>query len=490
MKKNGMIAGAFLLLVFLGFAYYRFASNGSKESVSNPEQKFNVVMIVSDALRQDVLGCYGGDASTPNIDRLAGLGVLFENAYTACPWTAPASVSMFTGNHATSYSCSPQRDSRRPLPTTIYVPRDESLLAEFLPQHGYHTGRMIENPNASIHNNFQGFAPIQKPKFTNQLADSIHLITGNRPIKSTASIQASIFLGYLLNQRPGELFFALHWILDPHYPYEPAAKFESRIDVDEARLSKPKKFYEKGVRNPNRLSEIEKRYYRNLYIAEVESVDERIGSVLKVLEFKNLLASTYIIFTSDHGEQFGQHGLYGHGGLGRGCHYYEGLMRIPLIIAGPGLPGGRRVKANVSNLDLMPTLKDLLRIEYDDNMQGKSFASVLRGADNRGRPVYFDDVKKHQQIDALVDDQYKLITLTDGTFELYDKSNDPEELDNLADQLPELVETMFEMIKIIRKENEGRRAYNITTLGDNIEQPSEEERKRLIKKLKSLGYVQ
>ncbi|MCK5618807.1 MAG: sulfatase-like hydrolase/transferase, partial [Candidatus Krumholzibacteria bacterium] len=110
-------------------------------------------MIVSDALRQDVLGCYGGDARTPNLDWLAKNGVLFENAYSTSPWTAPSAVSMFTGNYATTYGCSPHAKTRRPGPIRIYVPRSEHLFVEALNQDGYVTAMKIENVNASMHNN-------------------------------------------------------------------------------------------------------------------------------------------------------------------------------------------------------------------------------------------------------------------------------------------------------------------------------------------------
>jgi arylsulfatase A-like enzyme len=299
-----------------------------------------------------------------------------------------------------------------------------------------------------------------------------------------------VVLKHLLQIPPNKNFFMLHWMLDPHYPYELTEESESRIDVDESKLSEDKDYYAKGISGTVELTEAERRYAKDLYIAEVESVDERIGFMIKMLEHKGLMDRTYIVFTSDHGEQFGDHGLYGHGGFGRDCHFYEGLMEVPLIITGPNISSGRRIQERISLIDLMPTLKDLLGIEYEADVQGTSHASALFEQSGNNATLYFDDVQEHKQIDSLLENDYKLICLNNDRFELYNLMEDAKEAINLAPYQPKLVRSMFKKIAKIREDNEKRKKRKIAAIDDNIDQLSNEERQKILQQLRSLGYIE
>ncbi len=493
MKIKTVVACSIVLLLMAAAVYYLIYVLKGKALKQNPDKRYNVVMIVSDAMRQDIPGCYGGEALTPNIDWLAGNGVLFENAYSTSPWTAPSAVSMFTGNYATSYGYSPANQTMR-----IYVPDSEFLLFEAMRQTGYDTSVKSENPQATMHNNIQGLVPLARvgaydaafdrvvPK---QIRKRIQKITGSAFYRSSAYKNSFIFLDYLLDIPPEENFFMLHWIIDPHEPYQPIDKFLSRIDVDPPTLRKPKRFYSTRKSFPEGMSNAEEEFVRNLYIAEAESVDERIGFVLDILRYKKLLDTTYIIFTSDHGEQFGEHDQYGHGGFGRECNYYEVLLRVPLIISGPELPKGKRIKAKFILLELMPTLKELLGFEYKDKMQGKSQKSLLFGDSKARESLYFDDVREHDQVDALIENNFKLISSEGNEFELYDLTKDKHEQTNVASDYPDLVEAMFEKIVEMRKLNKQMQVKNVAALEDNRKQLSNKEKQELLKSLKALGYI-
>ncbi|NIO29817.1 MAG: sulfatase-like hydrolase/transferase [Candidatus Latescibacteria bacterium] len=500
MRTLVLFSSVFILLVAV--AYYLIFSTGSKAPTQDPPKKYNVVMIVSDALRQDVLGCYGGVAETPYINWLAKNGILFENAYSTSPWTSPSAVSMFTGNYATSYEYSIEgRFKKHPIAQKseyifipqIYVPHSEFLFVESLKQLDYVAGMVIENISALMHNNLQGFDSIPQFKHSKQMADSINNLTRGGLYDSWRESEAYRYsfcvLEHLLNIRPGESFFTLHWILDPHSPYDPVEKFASRIDVDESKLPVPRSYYSKTKYDRKKCSMVEQIYIRDLYFAEVESVDERVGFILQILKHKNLLDNTYIVFTSDHGEQFGEHGLFEHGGHGLNCHYYEGLIRVPLIIAGPELPKGKRIKDYVSLLGLMPTLKDLLGVKYKDNMQGDSYRPLIFENVEESEFLYFDDVQEHDQIDALVENNYKLICSKGSKFELYDIVADPQERINFATRIPQLVESMYDKILKMRNENKHRRKQNLMALGDNLDLMSDEEKREVVEKLRSLGYI-
>ena len=500
-QKPGGLVSAKLLLLFLAAGPFTLA-NCDKAPTQHPEKRFNVVIIVSDALRQDALGCYGGPANTPNIDWLAGNGVRFENSYSTSPWTSPSSVSMFSGNYATSYGYTIAKSSQDPRPKReieyidlprIFVPDEELMFVETLIELGYTAGMQIENVNASLHNNLQGFNLIPQDPPDELIADSINAITGGLLADSwtsTPGYQASLnFLGYMLAVGPEDNFCLLHWILDPHAPYDPAEKFTARINFDDSKLPVPRNYYSKAKYNRAKRSLVEQAFIKMLYIAEIESVDERVGFVIAMLRHKNMLDNTYIVFTSDHGEQFGEHGLHGHGGHGLGCHYYEGLIRVPLIIFGPNLPKGKTIKDSVTLLDLMPTLKDLLGVKYKDNMQGRSYGPLIFENARRDGFLFFDDIQEHDQIDALIENDFKLIAHRDGKHELYELVSDHHELTNFAPRIPQRADAMLEKINQMRSENNQRRKKNMELLSDNVDQLSSDEKKKIIEKLKALGYV-
>lgn len=491
------------VLLVAAVAAYLIYAHFSHAPRQDRNKKYNVVIIVSDALRQDVLGCYGGDARTPNIDWLAGNGVLFENSYSTSPWTSPSAVSMFTGNYATTYEYSTEGMHRVETaePKTgytefprIYVPPKELLFVEVLKELGYAAGMEIENINASMHDNLQGFEYVSQSSASKRTAAGINEITGGALFDSWQNAvgywHSFYVLRRLMENAHEQRFFLLDWILDPHSPYDPVKKFFSRIDADEQKLPHPKDYYTAKKYDRPRCTEAEQDYIKRLYIAEVESVDERVGFILRVLKHKRMLDRTYIVFTSDHGEQFGEHGLYEHGGHGIGCHYFEGLIRVPLIFSGPGLPAGKRIKDRVTLLSLMPTLRDLLGVEYDDDMQGGSVAPLLLGNSIASEALYFDDIQEHDQVDALVEGNYKLIVTKDGSFELYDTAGDPLEENNIAARSPELVEVMYQTIVRWREENSSRRKRNLAALGDHVNEMSSEEKQKVIEKLRSLGYVE
>ncbi len=145
-------ARRFIAPVLALLSFVAVGCDDSTQQTTAPAPPANVVLVVADALRQDVLGCYGGEAVTPNIDKLAASGVLFENAYSTSPWTPPSAVSIFTGNYATSYPYSKVRKV-----VQAHVPDEERLLAEVLRDQGYDIAMRRGNYLIAMHNCLQGF---------------------------------------------------------------------------------------------------------------------------------------------------------------------------------------------------------------------------------------------------------------------------------------------------------------------------------------------
>jgi arylsulfatase A-like enzyme len=463
---------------------------GEKEESATPAPPvtasgYNVVLVVSDALRADAPGCYGGEAHTPNIDRLAARGVTFENAYATSPWTPPSAVSIFTGNYATSY---PYADYRKTI--RIQVPDEEVLLAEILKNKGYATAIKNENVQASLHNCFQGLDPLKDQEFYDNLTPGarreIRDITGGVFRGNLQYLHNYHLLQFLQNVPGDKNFFAVQWILDPHEPYSPVEDYLKKIRVDRNALAAPPATYVARKNIKGKPNEAETRYLKARYLAEVESVDERIGYIQSILERKNRVESTFFVFTADHGEMFGEHGRFGHG-----RDYYEEIMRVPLIVAGPGLPGGTRVDVAVSLVDLMPTIADLLGIEYGDSVQGKSFRSYMLDESATARPVYLDDVRRHGRVDALVDGGFKLVILEDGGSEMYFLPDDPGEKKNIAAGNRARAASMFTQIVALRADNQKRQEENLLLVDDaGKDDMTAKEKRELQKKLKSLGYIQ
>lgn len=233
------------------------------------------------------------------------------------------------------------------------------------------------------------------------------------------------------------------------------------------------------------LSEEEFRYVKALYAKEVESVDERVGYVLTAIRKTRRLDRTYIVFTSDHGESFGEHKRLGHG-----HSYSEELLRVPLIITGPGLPRGKRIREQVSLLGLMPTIMELLGEQSEDDVQGRSFAPLLKGDEWEPEPHFFMGARAASRLkDALLSGEYKLIAhKKKDKFSLFHLPSDPGENRNLAKKEPQVVRRLLAELIRIRKDN-GRRLQVNTDRNRLFKKLSGEERAKIIRKLKTLGYI-
>jgi len=504
-KKAAIIVIGIAITAAAVFCFF-FLSDKNAEDNRGPFNNYNVVVLVSDALRADVLGCYGGDAKTPNIDWLAGRGVVFENAYSTAPCTLPSSVSMMTGNYSRAYGYT-LKDEHKNLSQkySFYVNNSETLLGEALKGRGFDVKMDVENNIASRSNNLQGFEPFrsikQMSKQETALVEKIirPQFSGRHWGRGEGGWEYGRMydlLYYLLTVPADRHFFLLKWFLDPHGAYNPPKMFRERIPLDSSKLSKEPQFYYnsalKEIRKLYRADELsgyELYYIKALYKAEVEFVDHRVGTVIKALKHRGLLEKTIIVFTSDHGELFGEHGRMGH------AHdFYETLVRVPLIIGGPGLPKGKREKTVVSHLDFTPTLKDLLGVDYSSNMQGKSYSALFHGGAMPDRIAYFDAVSNEVDakigMDALLIDGYKLVRQKKKNrprFAIFNITDDPGETKNIADENPRLFKKMFKKIMELRKENGIRLQQNLAKIDKGVN--LSEEWKKSVEQLKALGYL-
>lgn len=367
---------------------------------------------------------------------------------------------------------------------------------------GYWVLGDFENPLVKECNNTQGFDFFRPLKSLNkQQIKEIEYQTGIQNIGWNKSFHISSnydrlydMLLFLLEYQGDKPFYLVKWFYDPHAPYNPPQKFRKRINPDFSRLNHPIEFYNTlRVSQSRKLNPYEKSvYFKELYKAEVESMDERVGFLIKALKKKNLLKNTLIIFTSDHGDLFGEHNKYGHTGA-----FYQPLVHIPLIFSGPGIPKGKRIKTTVTHLDLMPSLWHIARRKENKDCQGSSYSSLFDNKNIAERSPYFDSYnnrtkKNTKTCDALIHRNIKLIgnkKKSQDQWQLFDLSADPSELNDISSQKPLLMKFMLKKIMRIRKNIELIKKKNTSEF-------TEHEKKLNLKwekteeTLKSLGYIE
>ncbi len=455
-----------------------------------PTPHANLLFVVADTFRADALRCSEGDTLTPNLCDLAERGVRFENAYSHAPSTLRSSVTMFTGNHAPTYHR--YRRQRSGYDEWMYVPEQERLLAEGLAERGYATLAFLQNKLPSKANALQGFTVNERQYLESTDYMSFVSELGLDLSRGSSGVLAGT-LNYLLGEPAN--FFVVQWILDPHAPYRPPDTFLASDDVDLDRLERSLDYYaglghfdrpDDGKRNLERvqgsLSRYERSVVRRLYEMEVNWVDERVGYLLRALDLKGLSESTIVVFTSDHGEAFGEHGRYLHS-----TTLYDEMLRVPLLFAGPGIPEGELVKARVALVDLMPTLDDLVGCKCLERSRGRSLKPLfLDSSRSNDRTVYLANPGQ-QPAHALIHDSFKLIANTEtDTLELYDLLEDPGETSDLSasrrDRLEDLKRRLDEIVS-----SDRRRRERLAQLAS--EEALEGARNETLRELEALGYL-
>ncbi len=415
-RHAGLAAAAAALLACSGCpgSGRQPAAEQSAKAQPRGGSAFNVLLITIDTLRADHLGAYGyGRATSPAIDALAARGTLFENAFTHWPKTRGSLAIMLTGRRPSQNGYSKSHPG---------VAGFNATIASILAAAGYDTAAVVDNPNvAREHGYAKGFA-----NYTQTWDDAALTSEWARTRAITDGA-----LRYLQSPRERPFFLWLHYV-NPHAPYTPPSPFNSRF-ADAAAAAGPAlpvvASFHGGIPRQwaqpgqNRLG-----YYVAQYDGEIAAVDSEIGRLLAALHASGGEAHTVVLLTSDHGESLGEHGYY----FDHGEDLFQPSLRIPLIVAGPGVPAAQRSQAFVSTLDVMPTLLDAVKVSYPPELGGQSalpWVASLAGA--RTRLFAGND----RNLSATWTAAHKLV-LTPGdarpAFALYDLVRDPAEGRDLA----------------------------------------------------------
>ncbi len=416
---------------------------------SKQQTRLNLVLIGIDTLRRDHLGCYGYDRQTsPNIDKLASEGVLFENVVSQAPWTLPSFASIFTSLYPSQHGAGfiePGAGSfghrmRSGFPT----------LGLMLLKQGYSTAAIIN-------------APALAPEFGVDRGFEYYLTTP-RWDRRTADETTEDALRWIGRHNSEPFLMFVHYF-DPHVTYEPPAPYDTLFDPDYTGPlgnSFDRDTYFQKQKWLSNLDDPEVRkawdHIRALYDGEIAFTDKAVGDLLDGLEKLGLRNNTLIVLISDHGEEF-----FDHKGFEHGHTLYEELIKVPLIISLPGkLPAGKRIRQQVRSIDVLPTMLDIMGISTSAHLEGTSLYPLMKGKElaNSGEVLlpsgfgYSESMLYGSEKKAVTAYSWKLIFDTVSQDEmLFNLAHDPHEHENLIETDSQtaslleqvLFETMFTM---------------------------------------------
>jgi arylsulfatase A-like enzyme/Tfp pilus assembly protein PilF len=404
----------------------------------------NLLLVTFDTTRADRLGCYGrANARTPTLDGLASRGVVFEQCRSAAPVTMPSHSTIMTGLYPPAHGV---RDNG-----LFTLPESRTTLAEILRGRGYATaaaiGSFVLDHRFGIGQGFELYDDTLKKEYENfwgqRTVDKGELFFDERPAEH---VNAAL-LPWLKKNKDRPFFAWVHY-WDPHHPHVPPAPYSQVFVTD-------------------------------LYQGEISYADSALGQLLEELRKGGIADRTIVVMTSDHGEGNDDHNELTHSLL---C--YDSTVRVPLIVAGPGVASGKRVRERVGTVDIVPTVLELLGVPPRGDLQGRSLAPLWRGGEKGGdRHAYYSETLSPRlshglgELRAWFEGPFKYIH--GPRSELYDLRNDPAERRNLIAEDPATAAAMRQRLGLFL-ERTARPAADAAAPQVNPEN---------LERLAALGYV-
>ncbi|MFH1143725.1 MAG: sulfatase [Candidatus Eisenbacteria bacterium] len=360
----------------------------------------NVVFIVIDALRYDHLSLNGYERPTsPQIDRWASEAVVFDQAAAQAPWTKPSTATLLTGLYPSTHGVNSMAGA---------VPGAVDLLPAMLRRHGYRTAIFTANhfitPTFGFDRGTQHFYGNRPPRLTQLLLG--HLLERLGQLVAPAGdalawliaaegvlIRRDVPAGGLsaegltrafwswLDRAPGERFFAYLHFMEPHAPYDPPEPYDT-LFMPDSLIMRPKMidhpayngFLPFAPAPPIAADSLANMVA--LYDGSIRLADFWVSEIIRDLKRRGLLDRTLIVLTADHGEEF-----HDHGGWGHGQSLHEELLHVPLMLSGPELEEGRgqRFPHPVRHVDLVPTILEVCGLPASESLAGRSLLPIVRG---------------------------------------------------------------------------------------------------------------
>ncbi|MFC4989694.1 sulfatase [Saliphagus infecundisoli] len=439
----------------------------------------NVLFLAVDSLRYDAV--FGDNSfDTPNLDTLSNGSVVFHNCFAQGVSTAPSMTSLLTGRYPLEYG------------GHWYIEETQPTIAEQFQNSGYTTGAIHSNPNVSRLRNFdKGFdyfeeniIPIQSDglleaapddalrylnKFVRILSKSPYMPVSKVNRKLTDWIASTADPWFLWTQ-----------YMDTHGPYLPGGAFTYRNKFRAEKL-----WRKAAVNSPDEISDEEHEELLTNYRKEVEYFDVELGKFLQKLKEEGEWEDTLIIVVGDHGDEFYEHGLYGHGNLP-----YDELTHVPLLVKFPreNSVGATDVNELVRTVDILPTALDYVEADLTDEMKermrGESLIPLIRDDQSPSYDVVVTEKEMRE------DDHLRFGFRTDEWKYLYDGKNEREFLYDLVedpDESTDISDSHEETMDAFREHLEDR-LDAIEETSEDIHIPAIDEQAGVEEQLKALGY--
>ncbi len=447
--------------------------------MTNEKMMPHIVLITGDQMRADAMGHMGRPALTPNLDRLAARGAVFDNAFCVNPVCTPSRAALFTGRYP---HCTGAWN------IGVSMNEDEITLCDHLKPHGYRcvaNGKMhfrperapwgsdaySEDPAVAFRGRvrdgtYYGFDEThitedsRVGEYLDWLRETAPKWAEHRPCKDEDTFEGSAMppelhqtqwigdrsVETIINHDLDRPLFMWTSFVDPHHPFDAPKKYMDLYrDVDVAdpvqregehdprpehlRCQGERGYWPGGAEEHGESADKIRAIIRNYY-AMVTFIDEQVGRLRQALATRGMLENTILVFTADHGELLGDHRL-----LMKGPWLYDGLSKVPMMLAGPGIPEGLRTQALMENVDVLPTLLDLVGIDIPYGVQGCTYMPLFRGAKESIRDSVITSYDVHDRgirLKSFRTARYKLNVFANESYgELYDLKNDPDETANL-----------------------------------------------------------
>jgi arylsulfatase A-like enzyme/uncharacterized membrane protein YbhN (UPF0104 family) len=443
------------------------------------ERSPNIILVMVDTLRADHLDCYGAsDVATPNLCAVATDGGTVLDGYSHASWTKPATASLLTSLLPSSHLAM-SKPSR--------LSGDIELVSETLQGHGYTTGGIVSNINLAQSFGFDqgydeyhylgpdyliGAEESSSKLIIYQIARSVILKLQGSDLRPSdfyqpANVVNATAFDWLERNGTSRFFLFLHY-MDPHDPY-----FVRPLDgTGVARVT--------GDPEPEEAARL-----RDLYVGEIEYLDDQFGQLLARLRELGIYDETLIVLTADHGEEFHEHGGWWHG-----LTLYDEMIRVPLLVKWPrgeqALPS--RATQEVARLiDVAPTLISRAGATVPPAMQGIDLTTPVGERYAKDREVYSEEDHEGNVLWSLRTTSEKLIEANPGNprglpaRELFDIATDPDETQNVIETRSAVAERLAESADLQRRAAEGSAVDG----GGEVEMTQAE-----CEQLRMLGYVE
>jgi arylsulfatase A-like enzyme/predicted Zn-dependent protease len=434
--RNIIIVAALLILLVSAGIYFFSGLNheGKKKRLST----LNVILVTIDTLRADDVSAYGkGRADTPNLDRLAGEGVLFEHCIAQVPFTLPSHTTILSGAYPLYHRV---RDN-----SGFMVPERLTLVSEMLKKEkkmatAAFVATYVLHSKWGLNQGFDLYSNVLDRPDSTEL-DKLSLVERRAENVLKDARQ-------WIEENQEKSFFAWIHLYDPHTPYNPPSPYKER-------------------------------YKDKPYRGEVEYTDEQLGLFFSFLKEKNLYDKSLIIVTADHGE-----GLYDHGEPTHCYFVYDTTVWVPLIIRAPFRFPVQRVGSLVEHVDIAASLYDIFHLAKPGGCRGESLLPLMFAEKSRKKNTAYTETyytRLHygwSDLTAWYQGEFKYIQAPRP--ELYNRGTDEEEKENLYLKKSYKSKTMKDTLgRFIRTQSKN------ALIPENIKKVSQKD----LRKLETLGYV-